>query len=1494
MSEDSKETSTQLPKAMEDSHTLYISELGDDDNLEEEEMEDKALEETHCSLYLMSMETDELADSSRSCQKPEAKGCDLKQDLGSVSHSTTPELPEDPDHDPDIELQDSFPCQFCERNFTSKQGLERHIHIHTLANHHTHIFKCKYCSKSFGSKIGRRRHERRHENAKARPGSLIKPVEPLSSALQRNGPECGSSPSSSGASVLAHREQASTSDEHGELQVGHTCKYCKKVFSTHTNMRRHQRRIHERHLRLKGKEAPLLQEAKHPKLPPIKSQQDTNNTSPVAVLEIESDQEEQYMLDISGNISENLSFYIDGNIVSTSTVSGCEVVEVNSGSATLVGLNTVIINPAQISQALKVETATHTGKGIPGQPLTKRRTATPPLLPQIKTELESEVVVSSSSSSSIVSSLIESLIPQNTESTILQRERTVYLSPKLKQLLQMQDCLKPSFALITEGQKLCSPLSLTVLPAGLGRFKRRTGSPPNSPQQSPMSNVESTTTDVGVSIAVNAPTSESQCSSPACSLSSNDESEISNSPPVNDAMTTRVLQEGWSPMSGGSSCNQQPLDLSNAVKKSEDEDLREAVLDLSVHRKSADDSEAKRILVTQPLNKKRKPNTSMLEKVLMNEYANLEVAAEQELSILENHDAPLVTDFAIVAASDMSPATEGEVFGLTLPSAALSPSPSSLASVTRQSIPSCTIALASPSPHPVLPTAPSLITVLAPPTSSSSNSTNQPILQVLAPKISPIICTENSLNSAECEWRAALPDWATSNSASQLAICKPLDPTLNLQGHVFLTDHTINQIALNTTTVESNIGFEVPTCSPALTLNDSLINSFDITSNTVLIECTVALETPENLVPTTIAFQENNFETTAPAQIVINQQQLLSLPDETVDPTILVSSLEQSVTLSALSAVISECPTRQESISSPVPAIIKKESNQKVVSEDISICPSKTAPPFEGTSQVEESSNESLSKLQETFTKEFICNVCDKLFHSMKELGHHVSEHSDEWPYKCEFCVLLFGKPTALLDHRSTLHGVGKSYVCGACTKEFAYLCNLKHHQKELHPGQECKYTEEENGKLRPQNYNNATKVSTEALSYCAMAESNKPVIKDEGELDDATEELFTTIKIMASEGGKPKGLDVCLGINQHYPSFKPPPFPYHNRTPVGSVASATNFTTHNIPQTFSTAIRCTKCGKSFDNMPELHKHILACANASDKRRYTPNKNPIPLRHFAKAQNGVLSSTNSTNGQNALHTASQTNRPKLNQEPPTKLKLNALNKRKKQLVQRAISQRSKSTSLTKKTSSLVDEEQEIYVCPHCIREFTYRRSRTKHMAVCPRKPAAKEAKKRKDGSISYTKENNGHLRREVLHLEEKSDHEQKSRAHSSSPSKRTVILPAHKVLSNKKSKSIIALASVQTPQEAPKLTALSLVRPFNSPHRQGSRMQHGVKEIRSNITMVKSHQQQPQVDEHPCSQSGRVRGPVTRSLQQIVITASAKEEQLTSQEPPRDLQDSSI
>ncbi|TST85773.1 PR domain zinc finger protein 2 [Bagarius yarrelli] len=281
-----------------------------------------------------------------------------------------------------------------------------------------------------------------------------------------------------------------------------------------------------------------------------------------------------------------------------------------------------------------------------------------------------------------------------------------------------------------------------------------------------------------------------------------------------------------------------------------------------------------------------------------------------------------------------------------------------------------------------------------------------------------------------------------------------------------------------------------------------------------------------------------------------------------------------------------------------------------------------------------------------------------------------------------------------------------------------------------------------ENGKLRPQNYTDPTQVNMEIKTLYSPANTTSDVasqdpcellncssIKEEGDGDgDQTEELYTTIKIMASEAGKPKCPDVRFGINQHYPSFKPPPFPYHSRTPADSVASATNFTTHNIPQTFSTAIRCTKCGNSFDNMPELHKHILACANASDKRRYTPKKNPIPLRQIvAQPQNGVfLPIVPTSSNQNAFHRIGQTERLNFTQDVQTRIKGSALKKKKNQLVHMAICQKNKAAISVKKVSTQ-KEEQDLQACPYCSREFTYAASLAKHIACsCPQKPVAKK------------------------------------------------------------------------------------------------------------------------------------------------------------------------
>ncbi|XP_068453623.1 PR domain zinc finger protein 2 isoform X1 [Clinocottus analis] len=1398
---------------MEDSPHLYISDIDDNKDMEEGGEEEDDDDDVHQEET--SMQPDMITS--------------LYSDLHEPPNQTTEKE------------WNSFPCQCCERHFTSKQGLERHMHIHALEKNKAPACKSHQRKMSFDSNLGQSQHEK------------MKPLDSVGSVMQLH----TSSPASSNTYIYSTGDRSAQPDKPEVFEGHHACKYCEKIFTTHTNKRRHERRIHEQNLQVRNVEKiQLAQEENLQRMHSEPSKQETeiaDNTAPAAVLENDLECAEQYMLDVSSNISENLSFYIDGKLVSTSTVSSCEASEIHSGSSTLVGLDALILEPAQICQVLNIDSVA--GKEIPGQPQVKRRTATPPLLPQIKTELESEVVVSSSSSL-LVSSLIENLLPPNTESTGVQKERTVFLSPKLKQLLEKQDGLKPTLALIADAQKPCSAVSLSVLAAGTGRFKRRTGSPPSSPQENPTSKDE--TADSGDCDTVSTEQIETQHSSPVQQTANVKDDTTSH---VEEPAVKPVSTESWPPTAGGNSCNQQPLDLSNTIKRNDDLDFTDAVLDLSFQKKTLGKSEQTLDLVSQAVLKAGKSNTCMAETALIN-------IGEQNVS-LGNPEIPLVTEFTILTGPEvmapMEPMAEGLVYGLALPSHSLTPSPASLTPVCLQPASPCTIAFASTASHALLPTASSLMTVLAP--SNISNPQSQPN-QLLAPNISPeplVICPDDALHFSQCDLTTA---FTPTDSAIPVTLSQSLDPTQNLPGHVFLSD----QIALNHPIVESIPMSEVP-FTPTVTLNDSLINSYNITSSTVLIECTIALEAPGSILPAAVTLPENTAEPPAPTQMVVNhieQQDIVIVPNsQTVDPSILISSIAESVSLSTTTSAISDCPTVGESSPDPEPVVnaeppsIKEEeaADGTISMPKIS---SKTSPLSEKAEEDEVSSGTLSDAQQQTFTKNFICNVCDRLFHSMKELGHHVSDHADEWPYKCEFCVLLFSKPAALLDHRSSLHGVGKSYVCSACTKEFVYLSNLKQHQDELHPGQQCTYTEEEKGKLRPQNYNNSIKVNTEPPVLDAAKEPKKLVKKEEREVDVAAEELFTTIKIMASDVSKIKGPDVRLGINQHYPSFKPPPFPYHNRSPAGSVASATNFTTHNIPQTFTTAIRCTKCGKSFDNMPELHKHILACANASDKRRYTPKRNPIPLRHFAKTQNGVLSTTNTTNGLNASNRSSQSNRSKPSQESPVKVKFKVLNKRKKKLVQRVMPQRNKSAPSSNKMSpACVDAQQEIFVCPHCSREFTMRRSRTKHMAVCPKKP--KEVKKRKEGGISVTKENDGRLHRRVEEKQQTSP-QHKTRLQSSGPAKRHAILPVQTVFSNKRSKIIIK-ESTQPKQEPPTLSELPIVRTFNPSMRQYSRVQHGVKGIPIKITIVKPQQAAPQKEEQPPAQS-REQGAAASSSEQ--------------------------
>lgn len=1242
-------------------------------------------------------------------------------EVTSVSSLFSPELDAEGDHDFEYDAHgDTYPCQYCEHKFSTKHSLAHHINTHTTKNNQTLTFKCRYCAKPFGSQVGKRRHERRHENGSKglkMPGMLAGTLFPTNSSgcnyspisysvtspsptikiSQNSHPSLNSGALSKDAGVGP--DQSLVSEELGESKELYTCKYCNKAFGTHTNMRRHQRRIHERHLMPKGvrRKGIISQDIPSQQVQPGQNSgllEASLHNSPqlIYVPSIDTDDEgelEDSMVDVSKNISENLSLYIDGKILSTSTVSNCEVIEVDSSSPALFGLDTVILNSTQISQALQIKTQPHHENelSVIDQSVPKRRTSTPPLLPAVKSEPDTVLSTASSSSASSQSpSLGGNIFSQPTETLAFQKEKSIYLSPKLKQLLQTHESQKRSLALITDRRKLTTPLSVTSLPAARGRFKRRTASPPTKIKKSLSATVDSSIVETGDSFPLMVPKVESNCTRLSWNVSSQNQ---------RDCMS--LSGKDWPVVvGGGSSCNQQPLDLSGVVGKqncSVCKEPGESVLDLSIHHKNVIDHKTKSSLMFQSHIKRRKPNTSILEKVLMNEYSGLISAGEEGSPFLRSPGTHLSSG----SASGMSPSSACS--NLEHPPCE-SVSPPSLTPVTMNpSSPSSSSQASSTPPPPVLPSVPS-----PPPFSQFSDS--------VFPKWSP------------------KPAYHIVGKMSEFPDVKESCPNfINLDDKDFdVTNQTAKKLPFTSDALSQISEHKIVHCNA---------DSFS-TSDTLLEDSNTESDLLTNI-NNVIVLHEKNIDfkgikstsfKVVPASPVHNVATDVFKKLQTTHPSVhLAPNLENlfSTSSSAGDSII-------------VLSADDASSDKKMIEDAVE---STTNDEGDSSSKGPDKMQEGADTLeQDMFTKSFVCNVCEEHFYSIKQLSNHIIDHSAHWPFKCEFCVQLFQNAAALLKHRLSLHGVGKIYCCPICAKEFAFLCNLQQHQSDLHPGQSHAHSMVENGKLRPQNYTDPAQVNMEIKTLHSTSNTTIDVapqdpcellncssIKEEGDGDgDPTEELYTTIKIMASEAGKPKCPDVRLGINQHYPSFKPPPFPYHNRTPADSVASATNFTTHNIPQTFSTAIRCTKCGNSFDNMPELHKHILACANASDKRRYTPKKNPIPLRQIVtQPQNGIcLPIVQASGGQNAFHRIGQTESLNFTQEVPPRIKKSALKKKKNQLVQKAICQKNKAATSVKKVSTQ-EEEQDVQACPYCSREFTYAASLAKHIACsCPQKPVAKK------------------------------------------------------------------------------------------------------------------------------------------------------------------------
>ncbi|XP_056628585.1 PR domain zinc finger protein 2 isoform X1 [Triplophysa dalaica] len=1341
-----------------------------------------------------------------------------------------------------------LPCPRCERRFTSSQGLERHMQTHA----HTQHYKCSRCRRTFSTLFSRRRHEKRHENRNRKPDHRSNTTYGVSQNVPGSSVPVNTVNLSKGDKVLPNPDsvkyttsdgkQKGASNKNNDAKASNLCKYCKKAFRTNTSLRRHQRRIHEFQLLPKRvcKNVTITQESEGEKL--VEPLQDSQTTSPQCMEN--NSQEREYMVDISSNISENLSFYIDGKIVSTSAVSNCGMIQMTS-EGSVIGLNAIIISPAQISQALNIEANTCTSD-LSGQSSTKRRTSTPPLLPQIKTELESESILTASSSSLSLSltstsgtTLVATHLPESTETVAFHGERTVYLSPKLKQLLQNQDG-KPAIALITEGQKLGAPLSLTVLPPTT-KFKRRTTSPPSSSQQSTDLSVESVIPDLD-----SAETEDSKLDnhkSPGLSFPCNAgvghlNLITKNSDGVN---MQHVLPLNCSvSITGGNSCNQQPLDLSSSMSNAA---LAESILDLSVGGKSIDcDSEG--VYLTQPAFRKTKPNSVMLQKVLMNECSGVDIPSVDVPATADVFGGPDITNFAVMALPDSGlPNPEKLLFEFTLPSASLDSTTSLLAPVnihTAAQIPP-TQAVSSSSP----PFVSFLPTPTAEPNQIQTLCSTLLVSDTVPPTSNVEDCIDYPVHLTQGDFKVTIPDWVSSAPGGVTHTLIPAAPSMNLQGPHWVSDPALGELAQRTLVVDSVLASDVQMFPPSLPVDQSGITPLTFPTNTVVIEYTVALQSTENILPSLPA---NSVQCVSDNISVntITQQEHQSQPLSLENTIPLLTTQSTPAEMSSTST--DGTPTLTASISA-----VKEESKEEGMLNSVS--PANANIQTSDYSEQDNKVEDELSPLN-SFCKNFMCNVCEQPFQSMKSLSQHVREHSKEWPYKCEFCVQLFDSDTGLLEHRSSYHGIGKIYVCKTCSKEFAFLCNLEQHQRDLHPGQECSHTEAVHGKLRPENHNNPkADINANLPLIEGKRKSDNTTSKAEvGDLgSNSTEELYTTIKIMASGGVKPKAPDVRLGINQHYPSFKPPPFPYHNRTPTGTtVASATNFTTHNIPQTFSTAIRCTKCGKSFDNMPELHKHILACANASDRKRYTPKKNPVPLKQFAKAQNGVLSPAKIVN--------SRQNFTKKITFHESSVKMNILNKRKSRLMQKGRPAGGR--------KAFAQDDLGVYACPHCSREFTYTASLKKHIAFsCPMRPAIGNPKKRNHCIVS-AQENNRSLRRQIANPHG-SNHDPKmiTKSQINKPNtsvdttqnirlKRSTVLSTSVVQSSKKGSFIPQIVLSSSAQVNSQEAAVRV-------HVLGNKVEQRVEDVKI----------QPRREECLSLRlRERAGGPVTRSVQQSTAT----------------------
>ena len=83
------------------------------------------------------------------------------------------------------------------------------------------------------------------------------------------------------------------------------------------------------------------------------------------------------------------------------------------------------------------------------------------------------------------------------------------------------------------------------------------------------------------------------------------------------------------------------------------------------------------------------------------------------------------------------------------------------------------------------------------------------------------------------------------------------------------------------------------------------------------------------------------------------------------------------------------------------------------------------------------------------------CELCDKVFHEMKDLKIHVyGVHKKMKKYQCNYCEVSFTERNYLAKHIKTIHAQIKDYRCDACEKSYSDKNSLTFHIQAIHEGE--------------------------------------------------------------------------------------------------------------------------------------------------------------------------------------------------------------------------------------------------------------------------------------------------------------------------------------------------------------------------------------------------------------------------------------------------------